>query len=180
MAIQPSKSVNWTKTEILQICTPQNNNPSLFRLKWEREKIYALVTWFYKDIKNGEEFMLSEKMSSVDNLIKQWMKRNLTWIGKITIIQSLRLSKINFAICRFPTPKDFVNGLIVDLYGFIWDSKPARVKNNVLTNDYCDGGLKMIDLKQYVKTQKIMWLKKLLLNMETLPYIYSYQFRSIP
>ena len=37
------------------------------------------------------------------------------------------------------------------MYDFIWDSKPAKVKTDILTMDYERGGVKMIDLETFIK-----------------------------
>ena len=50
---------------------------------------------------------------------------------------------------------------------------PARIKNQVLYNDYEFGGLRMINLEQYIKAQKIKRIKLLLNNRDTVPYSYS-------
>ena len=42
--------LNYTKTEILQIGKKLNNKYSLFNLKWEKEKVYALGSWFNEDV----------------------------------------------------------------------------------------------------------------------------------
>ena len=40
------------------------------------------------------------------------------------------------------------------MYNFIWDSKPAKIKRDVLTMDYEKWGLKMIDLEIFIKSLK--------------------------
>ena len=44
---------------------------------------------------------------------------------------------------------------------FLWDNKPARVKNRVMCNNYDMGGL---------QSQNINWIKRLLENHSTLPF----------
>ena len=48
--------LNQTKSEILQIGIPLTSNYSLFKMKWEKERIYALGTWFYKDYIKSIEY----------------------------------------------------------------------------------------------------------------------------
>ena len=48
------------------------------------------------------------------------------------------------------------------MYDFIWDSKPAKIKRDVLTMDYEKGGLKMIDIEIFMKSFKICWIKRMI------------------
>ena len=48
------------------------------------------------------------------------------------------------------------------MYDFIWDSKPAKIKRDILTMDYEKGGLKMIDLEIFMKSLKIGWIKRMI------------------
>ena len=47
------------------------------------------------------------------------------------------------------------------MYSFIWDDKPHKVSKCQLTNDYEQGGLKMINLDYYILSQKFSWIKRL-------------------
>ena len=47
-------------------------------------------------------------------------------------------------------------------YTFLWNGKGDKVKRKVMINDYCDGGLKMIDLFSFNKSLKSTWIKKYL------------------
>ena len=48
------------------------------------------------------------------------------------------------------------------MYDFLWDSKPAKIKREILTMDYGKGGLKMIDLETFIKSLKICWIKRMI------------------
>ena len=47
------------------------------------------------------------------------------------------------------------------MYDFIWDGKPEKIKRDVLTMGYESGGLKMIDLDNFIKSLKICWIKRM-------------------
>ena len=48
------------------------------------------------------------------------------------------------------------------LYKFIWDGKPEKIKRDILTMGYESGGLKMIDLGNFINSLKICWIKQLI------------------
>ena len=121
--------LNDTKTEIFQVGPPLTTNYSLFKLKWEKERIYALGTWFYKDKNKSILETFEGRLKLISNILDIWSHRNLTWIGKITVIKTLCISRINYAICNIETPEWFLKQTKDLLEKFLWSSKPARVKN---------------------------------------------------
>lgn len=169
-------SLNKKKTEILQIGAPLTSNYSLYNLNWVKERIYALGTWFYKDHNESINKTYEKRLEILEATLNEWSHRNLTWIGKITIIKTLCLSKINYAISSLEIPNGFIKQVKDMLEQFLWSKKPARIKNRVLYNDYDYGGLRMINLDQYIKAQKINWIKLLLNNKDTVPYSYISAF----
>ena len=49
------------------------------------------------------------------------------------------------------------------LYEFIWEGT-SRVKKITLCQDYCDGGLKMIDINAFITSLKSTWLRKSIID----------------
>ena len=62
------------------------------------------------------------------------------------------------------------------LENFLWNNKPARIKNNVMCNNYDMGGLRMLNLDKFIQSQNITWIKRLLDNQSTLPFSYISSF----
>ena len=158
-----------SKTEILPVGPPLDINFSRFKLKWEKERIYSLGTWFYKDQLQGITYTFLHLLKVLKSMVNSWSKRKLSWIGKITVIKTLILSKINYAISSLETPAWFITEVETIVYNFLWSNKPAHVKINVMTNDYNNGGLRMTDINLYIKSQKMSWIKRLLENDCTVP-----------
>ena len=44
---------------------------------------------------------------------------------------------------------------------FLWDGKPEKIKQEILTSDYDKGGLRMIDI-QFIWSLKTSWVKRIL------------------
>ena len=56
-------------------------------------------------------------------LFKQWNKRNLTPIGKITVVKSLILPVLNHLFIALPNPSiEIIKDIEDMLYTFIWKS----------------------------------------------------------
>ena len=83
--------------------------------------------------------------------IATWKKRYLTPVGKITIIKTFLLSKLNHLFITLTSPdKHFFKNINTLLYKYIWDDKPDKIKRNLINQSYSNGGLKMIDLEKFI------------------------------
>ena len=106
---------------------------------------------------NFEEFFLQTKQ-----LIKQWSRRNLTVIGRITVVKTLILPLFNHLFLSLPNPSNEIVKKINELlYSFIWNSPVCRVKKEILQNNYDNGGLKMINLNAFILSLKSTWICRL-------------------
>ena len=61
-----------------------------------------------------------------------------------------------------PVPEWFLVEMKKCFLDFLWDGKPPRVRNDVICNDYCDGGLRMVNIDNYITAQRIAWTKHFL------------------
>ena len=156
--------LNSTKTEVLAVGQNEkfytNNNP--FRLKWVKERVYALGTWFYKDVSRIKEENKNEKLLQITQAIQHWSARKLTWFGKITVIKSVILSKLNYNISSIETSEALVTAVQKLINDFLWDNKPPRIKFKTAISKTQYGGLNLPHIESYVKSQKITWINRIL------------------
>ena len=168
--------LNISKTEILQIGKTLISKQKPFNLTWDKTRVYALGSWFYEDVKAGIMHTHKDKLKVMQETLKLWTKRKLTWIGKIAIIKSLGISKLNYTIASLETPEWFAVEAKEAILNFLWDGKPPRVKYKTLCDKVENGGLRMVDFDQYVMAQKANWIKRLLENKSTIPFHFLTQF----
>jgi CRISPR/Cas system endoribonuclease Cas6 (RAMP superfamily) len=94
-------------------------------------------------------------LKEIENTLQIWSKQILTPIGKITIIKSLIISKLKHLFLTISSPKEnIINQLVSKIYSFIWDNKPDKIKREVLSQNCDIGGLKMLNIKMYIKDLK--------------------------
>ena len=86
--------INPTKTEIMQVGT-SHWNIKQFNLKSVKERIYSLGTWFYKDPEQTIVVNLTEKLREFLKVLDKWRFRKLSIYGKIMVLKTFALSKIN-------------------------------------------------------------------------------------
>ncbi len=85
------------------------------------------------------------------------MKRTITHLGKIAIINSLLILK--FLTLPNP-PGDFLKKLNSILFSFLWDNKSDKIKRTVACKPVAEGGLGMINIFAYVDALKLTWIRK--------------------
>ena len=81
-------------------------------------------------------------------------------MGKITVVNNYALPKLIYALSSLSNPPiETVKRIKKRMYEFIWDGKPEKIKRDILTMGYENGGLKMIDIDNFIKALKVCWIK---------------------
>ena len=110
-------------------------------------------------------------IQSLQKLFHQWNKRYLSPLGRITVIKTFALSKLNHLFLSLPLPdKKYMKQIESMFYKFIWDNKPDKIKRTTLTKDFLHGGLNMIDLTNFASGMKITWIRQMYKNPD-LPWV---------
>ena len=80
------------------------------------------------------------------------------------MIKTLIIPIFNLLFIALPNPNREIIDLINDrLYDFLWNKK-AKIKRDILVNQYSEGGLKMINLNAFIKALKTTWIRRILLS----------------
>ena len=86
----------------------------------------------------------------------------MTPLGKITVIKSLLISRLNHLFISLPNPNENIISNINNIFfNFLWEG-PARIKKTIIVKQYSDGGLKMINLKAFISSLKLTWIRRVL------------------
>ena len=100
----------------------------------------------------------------------KWGKRNLSIMGKITLIKAYGISQFIYIMQSLALPEKVIVEINSIFFQFIWRKKYSnkkiieKVKRKVMLNDYKFGGLNMIDAQAMQKSFLINWIKKLVTN----------------
>ena len=123
------KKLNWPSTEIKYLGV----NIPIYDLKSEKN---LLTLNFNKFLPKAEA------------LLNIWSSRDLSLLGKITVIKCLLLPVVVFKILVLPVfpPKDFTKKLTRK---FIWGSNWERISRQKLCNGIEHGGAKVVDVEKY-------------------------------
>lgn len=84
------------------------------------------------------------------------VKRNISTLGRITVLKSIILPHLNYYLRSLPNPtKELLNEINILFINFIWNDKPDRVTRKQVICDYEEGGLKMIDIFKHIIALKV-------------------------
>ena len=90
-----------------------------------------------------------------------WKQRDLTLMGKIQLIKTFVLSKLVYVSSLTPVPPWAFREIEVLIFDFLWNGKD-KIKRSTMFLDYDKGGLKLTDFQLFIRTQRIMWMKRLI------------------
>ena len=112
---------------------------------------------------NSQEVLLKVK-----NILNQWSRRKLTLIGRITVIKSLALSKFVHLFISLPAPpNELIKELEKNVYKFLWNSGQDRIKRRIIIKNIEYAGLRMVELRSFIKALKVSWLRRILQQSDT-------------
>ena len=94
--------------------------------------------------------------------MKIWTNRNLTPLGRITVLKSLIISKITHILTTLPSENSIIIKEIEKLcFKFVWRGKPDLIKRRRSYNKIKEGGLNMINLEAFQSSLRLTWLRRL-------------------
>ena len=161
-------SMNIDKTRVIWIGSMKGSGMKLcedINLNWSQDNFTVLGITFSTNLMDMIDLNYTKKIREMKNTLIQWSKRNLTPFGKITVLKTLVVSKINHLLLALPNPPDIVLKEINTLFfNFIWNNSRDRIKRKISIKDYKDGGLRMIDIFTFVNALKITWIRRFLTN----------------
>ena len=156
--------VNYEKSAILRI-GPLKNTTVQFcsekKFTWTSESVKTLGIHFFNDETKTVETNISNRLKEMRSLLQRWKRRNLTLLGKITVIKMLALPIIVYTLTNLPDPSAYIIKIInKELFAFLWNNKPDRIARKVVVQNIENGGLKMIDIQCFISALKANWVKR--------------------
>jgi len=98
-------------------------------LSWEENSFNLLGVTFSKNLNEITDLNYTQNIKEIILLFKAYSKRILTPIGKIVVIKTLALPKINHLIMSLPNPNGQTITQLQNLcYTFLWNSGPDKIK----------------------------------------------------
>ena len=174
--------LNRNKTEGLWLGKLKHTKDKYENINWATDTVKCLGIYFGYDKLKCNKLNLEKQFLKVEKIIKDWTKRNLTMLGRITVVKSLIIPNITYVASVTTLDKEYLAKFKRLIFSFIWNNKQEKVKRVILCNDYSEGGLRMIDLDTYVQAIHISWIKRLIdnknknANWKVIPKFYFNKF----
>ena len=155
---------NVDKTKAIWIGSMAKSNLKLckeYKLDWDQGPIKILGVTFTPEVFNIWDHNSAEILRKVENTLKNWSKRKITLLGKIAVIKSIAISKFVHLFLALPNlSDDLVKPLNKLCFNFIWNWGPDRIKRKFIVKDISKGGLRMLQIENFIAALKITWLRR--------------------
>ena len=163
--------MNCDKTKVIWIGRKKLCKEKLkatINLDWGATVFTLLGITFSTNLHEMIEINFQKAIIQIQSQLKNWKRRLLTPIGKITLIKTFMVPKLNHLFSAIPSPSETLLKEISKLfYNFIWDNKPDKISRQTLTQKYSEGGLKMVNIVNHMHAIKATWIRRLLLGSPT-------------
>jgi len=91
----------------------------------------------------------------------RWGNRRLSLRGKATIIKTYGTSKLTYLASLLPNPPtSIIHKINQIIFNFMWNGKGDKIKRDIMTTNYDEGGLNIPDFQTVCTSQKITWVKR--------------------
>ena len=114
-------------------------------LDWSSVKIKALGV--FVGAGDLEEDNWRPHITAVDNILKSWRARSLSFRGKSLVINALALSRIWYVASLIHMPPWVLRELSVLAFSFFWSGKRELVSRSVVIQSSLLGGFSVVDVK---------------------------------
>ena len=91
-----------------------------------------------------------------------WLSRNLSLNGKVTILKSIAIPKLQYVVTNLPITNNIIKDTEKVISNFLWKYKTPKVKKSVTIQRIKYGGIKAPDFTSIVKACRVSWIKRLL------------------
>ena len=169
--------MNTEKTKVIWIGKKRHDKTKLLDrgLSWGHTDFDLLGLKFSTNLNSILNINYKEKLHLIKQVINTWDKRYLTPMGRITVVKTFILSKLNHLFLALPSPDHQFQKTFEDLcFKFIWSNKPDKINRKTLMLEKQIGGLKMVNLKKFEKSLKTTWFRRLLRQTDT-PWVKLFQ-----
>ena len=172
--------INIKKTKVIRIGNIRETDRRFCKennLDWVTSFVSLGINYDVLDMDNITNLNIEQKLPQMLQMIQCWSNRNITPIGRITVCKSLLISKITHILISLPTPtKELFDKLETILINFIWKNKRHEVSKKLLFRSTDQGGLNMIDIRQFEKALKLTWLRTFVKETpDWIEFVYKYR-----
>ena len=159
-------TINVKKTKVIRIGNIRESDRRYCKennLDWVSKFETLGISYDILNMHNITEININEKIPLMLHLIQSWSKRNITPLGRITVLKSLILSKITHILISLPAPNEEIFKTIEKMcIDFIWKGGRHEVSKSTLYRYIKSGGLNMMNIRDFEYSLKLTWIRRLI------------------
>ena len=166
--VATNAKINKAKTEALWVGGWRNRTDTPFNIRWKKDYVKFLGV-YVGNITNREERMMISRLNfeEVEDKIKKklsfWNGSGISIKGKIRVVNTFVLPKIFYRLECVDLIKEAKLSIERKIRQFLWNERRVgRINFAVLTLQYENGGLNLLDIENRVKVSRIKWLLSLI------------------
>ena len=156
--------VNFDKTHVIWIGKEKFSSKTIktkFKLAWGVTEFKLLGVNFHMNLEQMVKKNYEDRIERMKKMINFWKRRYLSPLGKITVVKTLFIPIFNHLFISLPNPTENILKSINDIFfDFIWQG-PSKIKKSVIIKDYSEGGLRMINVSNFIQSLKCTWIRRL-------------------
>ena len=162
--------INVEKTKVIWIGSLSHSENRLcqrYKLDWTQGPFKILGVVFTTEVFDIWDMNTNSVLNKVENITKQWSRRKLTLFGRVTVLKSLALAKFIHLFLALPNPPgNLLNAMDKLFFKFLWNDGPDRIKRNLVLKDLNIGGMRMVNIRVFIKALEISWIRRVILNSD--------------
>ena len=153
--------LNIGKTRAKLLGNIRIDDKNLYGLDWSESNVHSLGVTISGNEDDHYILNFKKRLKNLQNLLNSWKSRHLSLKGKVTVINTLALQSLIYLASVIHVPEIVIQEVKNILLDFLWDGKKAKIAYDVIIQNITDGGLKMVDFGEKVKSLKVSWIKRL-------------------
>jgi len=155
--------VNYVKTKGILLGTWRTKPPPTTKISWV-DNIKALGIYHGYNIDEGK--IWDQKIEKIKRNLQNWQKRDLSYNGKVLLLKTFGVSVINYELKMKGIKSRYVKELKTLFHEFLWDKKHPLVNREIIALPATEGGLKMVDLDNYLRISQIKSINSIINGTE--------------
>jgi hypothetical protein len=155
------------KTQAFMIGKHMKRYKNTESIKWKTFPIYTLGIYICSDENESIRYNFAPNIKLIKIMLNLWKQRNLSFKGKITILNSLAAFQLVYICTTIETHEIIRREVNQIFFDFLWNSKINKIAKSTIIQNIEDGGLKMIEIFSKVKALKLTWIKRAILSPQS-------------
>lgn len=161
-------TLNRDKSHFLTLGEDPNVSASLPGLQAVR-KVKILGIWFSSKRSLMDHFLWNYKgsLDRIRGICDSWIHRDLSIKGKISVVNSLLISLVQYVASNSELPNQVLYELKKIIVHFVWNGRKPKIAYDTLIQEVSLGGLRLADLGLRTSVAKMTWIRRLVNNPDS-------------